>query len=146
MAQPNFQRLTTSFQGITDEISLLSNLPAIDQGAQLLQQLQSMQRQSMEFHQQIQARFIGLETNMTAGFDAINARIDVTNARIDETNARLKETNTRIDATNARIDETNAQLKETNARIDATNVRVEEIKNRQNETNTRIDVMYFLQF
>ena len=90
MAQPNLRRLTTSFQGITDEISLLSNLPAIDQGAQILQQLQQMQRQSMESHHQVQAQFLRLETNMKAGFDAINARIDQTNARIDANTTQIE--------------------------------------------------------
>lgn len=101
MAQPNSQMLVTrlqdigtGFHDIAHQVSLTTNIPAMNQGDQLLQQMQQLQTQMQQMQQQNQTQMQQmqlqnqtqmqqLQTEMRTGFQGINDRIDLTNARID---------------------------------------------------------------
>jgi len=90
MAQPNSQMLVTrlqdigtGFHDIAHQVSLTTNIPVMNQGDQLLQQMQQLQTQMQQMQQQNQTQMQQLQTEMRTGFQGINDRIDLTNARID---------------------------------------------------------------
>jgi len=84
MAQPNSQMLVTrlqdigtGFHDIAHQVSLTTNIPVMNQGDQLLQQMQQLQTQMQQMQQQNQTQMQQLQTEMRTGFQGINDRIDL---------------------------------------------------------------------
>lgn len=69
MAQPDMGLLSASLETVGREIGRLPNLPVIDQGAQIVRQLQQLRQENRNYQLQLQQQ-------MNAGFDRLNVRMD----------------------------------------------------------------------
>jgi len=72
MAQPDFTAITEGFRLLAKQFDLCRNIPAIDQGAHLLQLLQALN----ESVTRLQAEIAALRADVNVRLDAVNVRLD----------------------------------------------------------------------
>ncbi|CAE6499746.1 unnamed protein product [Rhizoctonia solani] len=146
MAQPNLELLGQHLVGVGNQVPLLANLPAVNQGATEAF-LQGMERRifrriaRLERNQHVQTELLirQSERRTKNRIARVGRRIDEANRRIDELGHRIDELGRQIEDNTDRIRETNAWIDKTNCRIDDTNDLIDENTGRIRENNHGID-------